>query len=367
MELKVIFYLFFITLAICFLPITTLLYGGGQAIAARLFTRRRVSMFIGSLGNERNSLHVKTGPFDVWICRKPITWFFGQCRYPQAGITPLKNTIILLTGMLMPVVLGLTLCWFVFSFDLHGAVKLIAVGYCGITVYDLFSNLKGQKAIPAGEYFLINNSRFGAGREYMTAFREIQADDTPKAPDAEAGYARRSIVEEMEEGNFEDALLLHEELASLSPLNASDYANAAVIKNYLGMHQQSLDDFNTALTLAPDDFVTRSHRAFLHTEMGAYADAIADADISLSHSPGYSAACSVRGLARIHMGDTDGGLNDINSAIKENPNDHLAYRALGIHHLQNGDKPIALHYLRKGYTLQPLPYLFNTLIAKAKE
>ena len=122
-------------------PFTVLIHELGHAIPAILLTRKKVSIYIGSHGDPKKSLHFSIGLLEVWFTYNPFSWRRGLCVPSAKQISINKQIIYTLSGPLASVVIATVACYFIFDHDLHGSLKLIFVIFLCSSIFDLFVNL----------------------------------------------------------------------------------------------------------------------------------------------------------------------------------------------------------------------------------
>ena len=130
----------FLTIAII-RPLIVLVHELGHAIPALLFTDKSVSIFIGSYWNPDKCFCIKIRRINIWIKQNPLSWYKGSCMSTQQVVSTYKNVIYIVSGPILPFVLGVIFCYLTFSFDLHGSLKYFSIIFLSWAVIDLFINL----------------------------------------------------------------------------------------------------------------------------------------------------------------------------------------------------------------------------------
>ncbi len=91
----------------------------------------------------------------------------------------------------------------------------------------------------------------------------------------------------------------------------------------------TLDDYNKAIKLNPNDADAYNGRGIFRFETGDYQGAIEDYTKVIELKPKHSDAYCIRGLARSYLRDYQGAIEDHTQAIKLNPNDACTYNNRG--------------------------------------
>ena len=125
-----------------------------------------------------------------------------------------------------------------------------------------------------------------------------------------------------------------------------DYAWAHVTRGSsyqeTGEMALALADFNTALSLDPDNTDAFYNRGFWHAENGDHLRAIADFDRSSRLSPDEADVYNERGLSWAALGDHDRAFADYEKALSLDPGYHFALTNRGFSHQALGNPSRAL-------------------------
>ena len=141
MQLFLIIILSLIGLITIARPLTTLFHELGHAIPAMLLTKEKVTVYIGSYGNFKNSLHINAGRLVIYIRFNPFEWRHGLCVPSASTISINRQIIYLVSGPVTSLLVASIACYFTFAYDLHGFLKVFLLVFLASSIFDLFVNL----------------------------------------------------------------------------------------------------------------------------------------------------------------------------------------------------------------------------------
>lgn len=132
-------------------------------------------------------------------------------------------------------------------------------------------------------------------------------------------------------------------LIESDPLDDTAWHNRALIRRRLGDLKGALEDFDKALTLAPENAGLHNDLGLAKADSGDLAGAIASYDAALRLDPDLALAWNNRSFAKRLNGDADGALKDATMALQLNPNYARAYlnRGLCLYNLREWEDALA--------------------------
>lgn len=71
--------LFFTLLVLITRPFTILFHELGHTLPALMMTRQPVTVYIGSYGDTKHSVHFRIGQLDILLKYNPLAWRSGLC------------------------------------------------------------------------------------------------------------------------------------------------------------------------------------------------------------------------------------------------------------------------------------------------
>jgi hypothetical protein len=294
-------------LLVCFIlfaitwPLTTLLHELGHGIPSLLFTRKPVTLYIGSYGVKKGSVSIKLGRLRIYLKYNPFAWWKGLCLFENDTLRLYQQVIILVAGPAASLLVSTVCCYFAFSFDLHGSIKLILVALVFSSLMDLYFNI-----IPREEPITLADGRlaFNDGKQLKMLFRYrslylnyrkaialYEQQLYKQALEAFISLIQGGLTEDfvyrtaisacMQEHDYQQAKLLDEQLAAQFAKNATDYASSGLLKARLTQYEEGLEDFSKALALDPALSYTWGNRGYTYLLLGDYHQALADFDQAL--------------------------------------------------------------------------------------
>lgn len=339
-------------------------------------TNQSVSIYIGSSGNPKNSLHFKIGLLDVWLRYNPFWWVRVWCIHSTNQISINKQIIFVLVGLLAPFAIAVVTFYFAFAYDFHGFIKLILVMFILNSILDIGTSLMSNNYYEDNQLkLLFYEKRFST--MYEKAIEPYNQKQFEKAAILlkemlQRGFKEKIIYELaiasfLQTRNYEQAKKLAEEFISKYEVGSDSYSNIGLIYSKLSEHEIALEYYDKSLQLNPTNQYPLYNKGFTFLLLNKFEDAISlfDKVIEINKESGYSYAN--RGLAKIKIGKTEEGLEDINYSLKLDENNEYAYRNLGIYHLDKGDFLKALELFKKAKELDNATYEIDELINKAEQ
>lgn len=357
----------------------------GHAIPAILFTRKKVKVYIGSIGNPRGSIKINIGLLEMWIRYNPLLWVRGLCVPEAKEISINKSVVIILAGPLVSVILAGITFWLTFSFDMHGMLKLSGVVFFCFTVFDLGVNLipmrrpallyDGDEVYNDGyqlrqmlRYKMMPEQMNNAIELYNRGLYEKAAEwfDYLLASEwAEPVSYLLAIDTNYKLDRYEKAHKYAKEVALKFPERYEGHFWSGLLNGYCSQYEESFADFTKVLEIDPLNVHALENRAFNLLMMERYEEALKDIELAIPNDEMGSYAYAIRALIKFKTYNIEEGLLDIAKAIELNPDEPYAYRNLGIHHFDLGEKAKALELFRKAKDLNMYTHLIDEWIAKA--
>ncbi|MEZ5031919.1 MAG: tetratricopeptide repeat protein [Saprospiraceae bacterium] len=348
-------------------------------------TRQTVSIFIGSYGDPKKSLHFSIGLLDVWFNYNPFSWRLGLCVPSAKQISINKQIICALTGPLASFVIAVVACYFTFVFDLHGFLKLILIIFLGSSIFDLYVNLipriapiklyDGRLIYNDGYRLkqLFNDKRFP--KEYEQAaklynnqkFAEsaIAFNNILKSGMKDENIYRLAINSFLQVKNYKKVKEISEEFITQGKMNSDDFANAGTSYSQINQHDKALEFYNKSLELNPNNIYSLNNKGFTLNLHNKFEEAIPLFDKAIELDKTFAYSYSNRGLAKIKIGKIEEGLEDINYSFKLDENNSYNYRNLGIYHLDKGEYSKALKLFVKAKEFDNTTHMIDQLIDSA--
>jgi len=107
------YYLIFLLLFVVILrPFSTLIHELGHGIPALLLTDKKVTLYLGSYGDPKESFRIQIGRLELFFNKNPFHWKIGLCVLEQKTLSINKQIFIVLMGPLASLALSIILTVF---------------------------------------------------------------------------------------------------------------------------------------------------------------------------------------------------------------------------------------------------------------
>ena len=365
------------------LPVMVLLHELGHAIPLMLMTKQRVTLYVGSFGDEQYSFRVRLGYLTLWLRYNPWHWRGGLCVTAKANLSMWQRGIYLVCGSLCSLLISTLLLYFVFAYDMHGLLKATGVVAAFIGVADAAWNLTPRKiATRAGKTLYSDGYQLMQLRKTSDFLKEFTRGNElfkNKAYDKAKGiYEGLMKTAGKNEGvykmlnqcylflkEYDTAFALQKEIERTFSLTANDYYNMGL--TCLFLHKEERHNyFRKALSIEPNHLLTLNAVGYGLNQQGKFAEALPLFDKAIEGMPQSAHAYNNRGHAKIALGEQEAGLQDIEYSLTLDAENAYAYRNLGIYHLAKGDKETARPLLQKAKEMEKDVDLIDELIEKAR-
>jgi Flp pilus assembly protein TadD len=369
----------FFALYLVISPLTVWFHELGHAIPAMLASGKEVTIYIGSYGNEKNSFNISWRKMNMWV--QPGIRKRGLCIYPE-GLSLKMLIISTLCGPLASLIVGLFTCYLIFSLNAHGLVKLIAVVFMISATVDLFVNLfprKVQLDFTGGTtyndgYIIFHLIRYGQMPALQFTIDENGFIDPDEADDFLAHYSevkfdaafyRHLIKANIHKNRNNRALELHTVLSQKYDLTADDYCNLGIIYGSLRMDTESLEAFETALSMDNGHVYSLANRGYFGYINGQYTSAREDLDKAISINPAFATAYGFRSILSLRTEQLSDALSYADKAISLEPDNVFGHFALGLFYIENNEKQKALSHLGRAGKQRSTIYWYEETLARA--
>jgi tetratricopeptide (TPR) repeat protein len=385
-------FLFFLGLTIFLIlcitrPLTVFFHELGHAIPVILLTGKKASIYIGSYGDPKNSLHLNLGILEIWFKYNFLNWRKGVCIPSANNISTNKQIIYTICGPIASLVVAALASFYAFTYDWHGALKLILIVLICSAMVDLFINLipyphpivlyDGQVTYNDG-YSLLWLFRYKRlPKEYKEAVDFYNNQDYENAaPLFESVIKKGKKLEDVYRltassylmiKDYSKSLVFYEELQNKFSFKADDYVNVGLAKFHTGLKEECFTYYQKALELDPIHSFALNNVGYELTVKGKYEEAIECLDKAIEVNSNLAYAYNNRGLAKVELGQLDEGLKDIQHSLELDATNSYGYRNLGIYHLKRDEKEEALKLFHKAKELDTTTLMLDDLISNAQD
>ncbi|TCD11585.1 tetratricopeptide repeat protein [Pedobacter frigidisoli] len=385
MNLLVIFILFFFLIAIT-AKIITITHEIGHAIPGLIFSKGIVTVYIGSYGEENESLKLIIGRLHFWIRYNVFKWKGGLCKLTDVDISLNKQLIFILMGPILPFFLGLAISFSSIYLDWHGGIKLASSIFLGVAIFGLYASLvpsKNSVETVDGELLQNDGSAFRKilrlKRLPLAVQNAVMLFYTKKY--AEAGAIFSSIIlrdfrepelfkfaisSHIMVKNFTEAKIISDEFQSLFQFDADDFSNAGLIYSSLELYEMAIDFYKRSLESEPNHKYTLNNFGYVLNNIKEYHSAILLFNRAIKIDPLFAYPYNNRGLSKILLGDYEAGVTDINYSLSLEGLNAYAIRNKGIYYMRSKNYLEALNLFEKAKDIDETTPHVDSYIAMAK-
>lgn len=361
-------------------PFTILFHELGHAIPAIILTKEKVTIYLGSYGSAENSFRINIGMLEIYA-KKSILWNSGLCIH-SPNISFSGDVITTIGGALFTLIIGIVSTYLIIHFDAHGALKLIAAFFLLSAIFDLYINLTPDKEpihiyndcevyndgyrlklLFSGKRFLVQYGKVTKiyDREDYNNAAILMEQLILKFPhvihQAHLENLYSLLIESLVQiRDFKKALDINQIFIVKYSPSSEDYARSGLIKSYLGLGEESLIDYDKALSIDSENRFALCNKSFQLNLLSRYDEAIFYSNEALHYYPKCAYSYNNRGLAKIYLGRVEDGLKDLHYTIALDANYSYTYLSLGIYNLKMGDKQEALKQFKKAKMLDENTY-----------
>ncbi|VXD22491.1 Protein prenyltransferase, alpha subunit [Planktothrix serta PCC 8927] len=135
--------------------------------------------------------------------------------------------------------------------------------------------------------------------------------------------------QQVEKGNFEDALFCFEKVIQLEPDNHVAWSNRGAALSLFGRLEEAIDSYDKALEFKPDDHYVWYNRGIALDNLGRLEEAINSFDKALEFKPDDHEAWNSRGGALNNLGRFEEAINSYDKTLEFKPDLHQAWGSRG--------------------------------------
>jgi tetratricopeptide (TPR) repeat protein len=126
--------------------------------------------------------------------------------------------------------------------------------------------------------------------------------------------------EQVEKGNYEQAIRYFTEAIDLNPKDAESYYSRGTAYSRKGQYDQAISDYTKALEINPRDAKSYFKRGIAYYKKSQYDQAISDFNKALEINPMVAEAYYNRGITYCKKGQQDQAISDFKKAFEIDPN-----------------------------------------------
>jgi|GEM_PF-4525030 len=384
MGFEFLYLLLFFLLIFWIRGFTVLLHELGHALMAIYLSKEKVTVYVGSFGERKDTRHLKLGLLECYF-KKSMAWDRGLCVPESKNFTLNGQILYTVMGPVVTILCAVVFGILAYSTFIPNWIRVFSGLMSFITLTDALRSLipSKQPILMANDGITYNDGQILRNllnhKRLNSKFKEVEiatnqkdyerAGDLllaaiPKAKNKTDLYRYAARV--FSEGkHFEKAATSFTGLEKEGGMDANDYNDAGLIFAYLLQYENALAYFEKAVALQMDHSLALTNRAFTHLVMEHYDIAHTMFDQLFQKDPENAYLLANRGLAAFKTGQITAGLDDLERAKRIDPEESYVYRNLGIALLDQGDPIQAHENFIEAQGLNPQTHLIDQLLEKA--
>ena len=361
----------------CFLIIT--LHELGHAIPSLLFTKKKVTIYIGSYDDD-SSLGFHIGKLFFRV--KPRFFYSaagGACHHEPIGPV-YQNIIVVLSGPFASAIISAILLKFIFMVNGYGFLKTFIVVFFISSILSLVFNLypsrirtrrimysdghkllaylKGTKTIKLISlgYTFYNNKQFG---EALKIFEKLNPNDIDSY---NFPVIFQCYLQTFDFKGAERFSEKHKYMVTDLSSDADTLCNLGYMHSNLGHHDIAFDYYSKAIEWNNQHSFALCNRGFTYNLLEKYEGAIVDFEAVIMIEPDSSYAYANKAYSYMKLKLFDRALRDLEKAMALDDKNSYAHRNLGIYHLEHSEYEKALLQLIKARELDANTHMIDEYI-----
>jgi len=173
-------------------------------------------------------------------------------------------------------------------------------------------------------------------------------------------YFNRANIQK-DRNNLQESIMDYNKAISILPYYAEAYNNRGETKNTLKDYQGAIKDFDNAIAYRQNYLDAYNNRGVARENIGDNKGAIEDYNMVIALRPNYALAYNNRGEIKANLNDLTGAIEDYNKAIAIKPKYSEAYNNKGIAMASSGNLKEAIINFNKAIEINPnnLDIYFN--------
>jgi len=338
----------------------------GHAIPILFWSKKKVTLYIGSLGDPTRSFALHIGRMDVYLKYNPFLWMRGMCQ-PGERMPVNKRIFYTAAGPLVSLLVTLTCLLILKAMTPDASQKVVLV-----TITVISGSIVLSSAIPRGKWHgtysgkAVRNDmaqmvqlwklrnmpdaywealdKIGA-REYLQA-AELLEETIARGVQGVA-LLRLAVAAQMQLGNYGRAGELLELIRENHRFSLEDEINNGCHKIMVGRFREAVAIHTELLRLHYDNFLILNNMGYALIAAGEPKKALRYLERGLGLAPRFAHFHVNRGWARMQLGQWEEGLTDTNYALQMDATLASGHRNLGLYALQKDRNEEAReHFLR---------------------
>jgi tetratricopeptide (TPR) repeat protein len=374
----------FFTVFLAGAQLTLIFHEFGHAIPALIFSKDKVTVFIGSYGNKDKTLNFALGRLGVYINYKNFR-SVGLCQHFIDNSMVAKRAICLFAGPFTPLLVGTLFFLSARALQWSDDAVLFSFVFLVITAISFVKNLlpsrsritlaSGKEVYNDGESLRMLFAKNKVKSSYDEAISFYNSEEYGKAlakfleiekTGHKGAQLFRLIINcELILKKYADAKASIVAYANEFEWNANDFCSAGIAYSQLDLHTEAIGFYEKALEMDSSNESALNNKGYTLNLLERYEEAIPLFDEAIKLKPKFAYSYNNRGLSKIKIGAFEAGLKDIQTSMDIDPGNSYAYKNLGIYEFDKGNTEGALRLFNKAKELDPGTHQINDFIDEA--
>lgn len=328
---------------------TTLFHEIGHAIPALLFTKKQVTVYIGSYGDISGTKKIDIGRFRIYFKWNFFDWKIGMCKMEETIQEKWKNVLIIIGGPIASLLISVPLMINLRSLEEQTLLFSISIIFIAAATIDFFVNLMPRSSIrfhdgsvSYSDGFLLYSMfvRQFLSKDYLQLekdfenkkYEKVIEEGTLLLKEKKEERAIYDIVIEAHEAlkNYNEALGVYEDLHQHLKLKDVDYYKIGKLYEGLENYREALNCYNHYYHKNFTDPEVLNDLGHVKLQLGDNEAAIRHFNTAIARAPDFAKPYVNRSGAKINIGQLEEALNDLSIAKLLNDKLPMLYFNLGL-------------------------------------
>lgn len=367
-------------------PFVTLFHELGHAIPLLIMTQEKVTIYIESYGETKNSFQLNLGRLEINFKYNLFKFHGGLCISNTTRLTKNQTLFYIASGPFASLIVAILSCFIAYTFDLPDYLSILCFVFVIYSFFDLIINIvpsktpikleDGTLTFNDGENivkclnFNRHNEKYAKAvslyneknyKDSLLHFNDLLNDGF-----IDDSVFRLKISCHFQLKEYEMAFKILEKLKLELTFNSDDYSNFAFLQSHFNNHLIALESYDKSLAINPKNLYSLNNKGYTLNILERFQEAISYFDKAIEEDPKMAYAYNNRGLAKIKLGQIEEGLSDLDYSQNLDPENSYYYRNMGVYHQDCGKLKLALEFYNKSKSLDSETHNIDILIKKVQ-
>lgn len=368
------------------IAITTFVHEMGHGIAAYMYTQQDVAIYLGSYGNEEDSLRIRLGRFVYYVRNNPMKWKGGLCKFEST--TKENDYKIVLGGpvaSLLLFVVVATAFGMTTVEGVAGGLLFVFVGWSGMVfLYNIvpknnaFGIQNGNMTYNDGAYLQQYREQKKMPLAYSEGMELYEQGDYAGCYEKLIGIIKTgtknkkvyqtAVTACIMQKKYRDAdRLLQEQIEQIGNINSVDRIIIAAVKTGMGKHEEAIAYYKHLLMTGEKNKFNLNNFGYTYLVIDCPEKAIPLLDEAIAIDKNFGYAYSNRAYAKLMTHELEAGKQDNDIALSIDPNNADAVRNAGIYSYLTGDYKEAIGHLNRAKEMDPTTLQIDNYLARTQD